>query len=49
MVYLGNDAMKDKAFQLIGNTLFVVIGFYFGRTNHQKIGGVGGNSTDSGR
>ncbi len=26
---------------LIGNAFFLVVGFYFGRTNHQRIGGVG--------
>jgi len=24
----------------LDNTFFMVVGFYFGRTNHQKIGGV---------
>src|SRR5687768_9171950 len=27
---------------LLSNAFFLVIGFYFGRTNHQRIGGVGG-------
>ena len=26
--------------QALNNTFFVVIGFYFGRTNHQRVGGV---------
>jgi len=26
---------------LLSNAFFLVIGFYFGRTNHQRIGGVG--------
>lgn len=30
---------------LLSNAFFLVIGFYFGRTNHTKTGGVGG--TDS--
>lgn len=38
-------AMKDKgetaAFLLLSNAFFLVVGFYFGRTNHQRIGGVG--------
>lgn len=25
---------------ILGNAFFLVIGFYFGRTNHQKVGGV---------
>lgn len=28
------------AFLLLSNAFFLVIGFYFGRTNHQRIGGV---------
>lgn len=35
------------AFQLISSVMFLVIGFYFGRTNHQKTGGVG--EKDQGR
>jgi hypothetical protein len=31
------------AFLLLSNAFFLVVGFYFGRTNHQKSGGVGGN------
>lgn len=27
---------------LLANAFFLVIGFYFGRTNHQREGGVGG-------
>jgi len=30
------------AFLLISNAFFLVIGFYFGRTNHARTGGVGG-------
>jgi cobalamin synthase len=26
------------------NVFFVVIGFYFGRTNHQRTGGIGGDT-----
>jgi hypothetical protein len=29
------------AFLLLSNAFFLVIGFYFGRTNHQRVGGVG--------
>jgi hypothetical protein len=28
------------AFVLLGNTFFLIVGFYFGRTNHEKTGGV---------
>lgn len=42
----GRLALKDEkeaaAFLLLSNAFFLVIGFYFGRTNHQKVGGVGG-------
>lgn len=30
------------AFLLLSNAFFLVIGFYFGRTNHSRVGGVGG-------
>ena len=29
------------AFVLLSNAFFLVVGFYFGRTNHQRTGGVG--------
>lgn len=32
------------AFLLMSNSFFLVIGFYFGRTNHQRSGGVGGDT-----
>ena len=32
---------NESAFLLLSNGFFLVIGFYFGRTNHQRIGGVG--------
>jgi hypothetical protein len=31
----------EGAFMLLGNAFFLVIGTYFQRTNHQKVGGVG--------
>ena len=40
--------MDKTGFIFLTNILFVIIGFYFGRTNHQKIGGIGGME-DSGR
>jgi len=30
---------------LLSNAFFLVIGFYFGRTNHQRTGGIGDNVT----
>ncbi len=32
----------ESAFILLSNAFFLIIGFYFGRTNHQRTGGVGG-------
>jgi len=43
-----NKSIAITAFLLISNTVFLVIGFYFGRTNHQRVGGVGSN-IDTGR
>ena len=41
-------ALKDNgqtaAFLLLSNAFFLVVGFYFGRTNHQRSGGVGGET-----
>ena len=38
----------DKGqFIFLTNVLFVVIGFYFGRTNHQRTGGIGGDHAGS--
>lgn len=33
-------SVTTSAFMLLGSLVSLVIGFYFGRTNHQKIGGV---------
>ncbi|HSM16310.1 MAG TPA: hypothetical protein VK845_04840 [Gemmatimonadales bacterium] len=33
--------VDTSAFILLSNAFFLVIGFYFGRTNHQRTGGVG--------
>jgi hypothetical protein len=41
-VSLTIDGTPDSAaFLLLSNAFFLVSGFYFGRTNHQRIGGVG--------
>ncbi len=40
-----NDAKETAAFLLLSNAFFLVIGFYFGRTNHQRQGGVGGGES----
>lgn len=36
---------QTAAFLLLSNAFFLVIGFYFGRTNHQRQGGVGPEPT----
>jgi len=38
------DNIDKGQFIFLTNVLFVVIGFYFGRTNHQRTGGIGGES-----
>jgi len=41
------SAKGDQAAALLlSNAFFLVIGFYFGRTNHQRVGGVGGGAVD---
>jgi cobalamin synthase len=40
-------AAGEASFLLLSNAFFLVIGFYFGRTNHQRTGGVGGDSAGS--
>lgn len=30
----------DKALQLLSSMVFLILGFYYGRTNHEKVGGV---------
>jgi hypothetical protein len=32
--------MDKTAFIFLTNIAFTIVGFYFGRTNHQKVGGV---------
>lgn len=40
---------STAAFLLLSNAFFLVIGFYFGRTNHQRVGGIGGSDGDKTR
>ena len=35
------QAMANTSFMLLSNLVSIVVGFYFGRTNHQRTGGVG--------
>jgi hypothetical protein len=41
VVLVLKDQKAEAAFLLLSNAFFLVIGFYFGRTNHQRVGGVG--------
>lgn len=41
------DEKATAAFLLLSNAFFLVIGFYFGRTNHQRMGGVGASNEES--
>jgi cobalamin synthase len=35
---------EPTALQVLSSGFFLVIGFYYGRTNHQRTGGVGGDT-----
>lgn len=37
------QSAETASFLLLSNAFFLVIGFYFGRTNHQRTGGIGGD------
>lgn len=39
------EGQKVAAFVFLTGVANLVIGFYFGRTNHQRVGGVGGYDT----
>lgn len=38
MIYMG---IKGIASDTVTNSFFLIVGFYFSRTNHQAVGGVG--------
>ena len=42
----GAAGADTQSFLLLSNAFFLVIGFYFGRTNHTRMGGVGVNQTE---
>lgn len=44
---LKDNDLNKTAFVFLTNVFFTVIGFYFGRTNHQRTGGVGGETAGS--
>ena len=44
-----NEKPDTAAFLLLSNAFFLVVGFYFGRTNHQRTGGVGRTDIEVGR
>jgi len=39
----------DTTINLLSNAFFLVVGFYFSRTNHTRTGGVGGENVKEGR
>lgn len=39
----------SAAFLLLSNAFFLVSGFYFGRTNHARTGGIGGDAVRESR
>lgn len=43
------DAGAEGAIAMLSNAFFLVIGFYFGRTNHERSGGVGVHDPSTGR
>jgi hypothetical protein len=40
-VHIGMNGSAQAAPPVLSNSLFLVIGFYFSRTNHETIGGIG--------
>lgn len=40
-------SLANTALMFLVSTTSIVIGFYFGRTNHQRTGGVGSNGTET--
>jgi hypothetical protein len=40
-------ALRGQVSEMLGNAFFLVIGFYFGRTNHQRVGGIGARNDDA--
>ena len=40
-------ALKGQVSEMLGNAFFLVIGFYFGRTNHQRTGGIGARDNET--
>lgn len=47
VIFKGDPLLQQAAFLFVTNLAFLVVGTYFQRTNHTKIGGVGQN--DAGR
>lgn len=42
VIYMVKNKEIDKALQLLSAAFFLIIGFYFSRTNHTKVGGISG-------
>ncbi len=47
--YLGSPDLQLAAVVFLFGVANLVTGFYFGRTNHQRQGGIGGDRTDVSR
>lgn len=47
VILWGDSGLRQAAFLFVTNLAFLVVGTYFQRTNHTKVGGVG--AQDSGR
>jgi hypothetical protein len=45
----GDGGERVAAFVFMTGVANLVIGFYFGRTNHQRVGGIGGGRESEGR
>jgi hypothetical protein len=47
-VHLGlfHDGANTMTPPVLSNSLFLVVGFYFGRTNHASVGGIGRKEKD---
>lgn len=43
-VVFRGESLKEAALIFLTNVAMVVVGFYFGRTNHQRSGGIGGEA-----
>lgn len=40
ILIINTDNAQTEAFILLSNAFFLIVGFYFGRTNHTRVGGI---------